>query len=215
MVGTARVEREEDRDSAAAEARRGGATVGALEVLAVRISDALVLGRLAVPVDDDESELAPPRLERGAMSDDVLAAAPGARPLTAVDLTESSTRIELRRWTLGNWLDPVAVVRIDEVELSRVGSLDVLDNEEMVEPAVVLLLLGIADTDSDSSRRLVPTGFSAGSVTDELRLFSSAVDPLCCRAEEVLNLRLALVEMPGEGSLLEVAELAALGARSG
>jgi len=158
-----RVEREFDRDSviipAAAEARRGA---GTLVVLALNTSDALVLGRLAVLVDDDESELAP-ALDRGAMSDEVRVAAPGALPATPLpDLAKSSTRSELRRWILGSWLAVVPVaVRTDEVELSSPGSFEALDMLEMVEPAVVLLLLGIPDTDSESSLRLSPTGFSA------------------------------------------------------
>lgn len=99
LPGTPRVERDEERVSltdpaAAADARRGGAAT--LLALALKMSDALVLGRLAVPVDEDESELAP-ALVRGAINEVVLVAAPGARPATAVDLPESSAMSELRR----------------------------------------------------------------------------------------------------------------------
>ncbi len=218
LATTPRVERELlSVSAAAADARRGGAAVGTVLVLAVRISAALVLGRLAVLVDDDESELVPPTLARGAISDDVRAAAPRARPATAACLAESSATSELRRWIRGSWLVAAVAVRTEEVELSRIGSLELRDKLEIVDPAVVLLLLGIPDATSDSSRRLIVPVFSAppASFTDDPRPADSAVVALCPRRDEPLSRLLALeVASPGEGSLLEVAELAALGALS-
>ena len=87
----------------------------------------------------------------------------------------------------------------------------------MVEPAVVLRLLGIPDAASDSSLRLTPTVFSPApaSLIDPAILAGSVVVALRPSTDEPLSRLLAFDDdSPGEGSRLDVAELATLGARS-